>query len=270
MQRFAKGAGKNELTFPITREQLRNLKPCDLASPRVGKNHGMDLPPELSNDARLLESAQEAYAVRQLAIAGEWPKKAFEEYYPGDWGAAPTVMPKALAGQGLSFDEPLGLADVVHMDQPDDLGRVFRDWLLSQGCVHKDANLDCNDFLVNIPQTNAEMAAAAAAALRKAFDQKNWFGIPRPEEVMNGETHYPEGSPPHPAYPQGHHAAAVAVIFNLLENWRMVEDGKKVPLPDWIEKEGHDCAYVWQFGRVIAWVHYLVDGLPHFPRRSEV
>lgn len=271
LKTFQKGAGKNKLTRPITREQLRELEPCTLASPRVGKHHGTALPAELMNNDALLASAQKALDVRKMALAGEFPRAAFNEYYPGDWGDPPETIPDALAGEGLSFDNPLGLAAVVHMDAPDDLGRVFRDWLLSEGYVHKDANLDCVDFLAHVPQSNREMAAAAEVMLDKAFDEKCWFLIPRPEEMIPGEkTHYPEGSPSHGSFPQGHAAAAVGVIVNLLRNFRAVVDGKKVPLPDSVKKQGLDCAYVWQFGRVIAWVHYLPDGVAYLPRWHEV
>ena len=106
---FKKGAFDNELIYPL--ESVEDLKPCRLVNPKVGKGHGLKIP----NDFNLLASTQEIQRVGHEVEKGIFPRWFFEKYYPFKY-MCPTDIPEPLKMEGLSYDDPKGLANVVHMD----------------------------------------------------------------------------------------------------------------------------------------------------------
>jgi len=261
VQTFQKGAGKNKLTYPLDAKQIRDLQKCKIVSPRVGKHHGIVMPAALCNDASRKEALAEVMAVREQVKAGEFPRAFMEKYYPDDWGTFPKEIPALLAREGLSFDDPEGLADVVHMDNPVDLGAAMLGWVLGK---INDNQWDSFPFLDLVPGAMAGMARDVHSALVKAFDVKYYYGIARPEEVGDGPgmTHYDEGSPAHPSFPAGHGAAAFASAVYFLREVPTLSDADKKAL--------FDAAYIWAMARTFAGVHYAVDNLTFAPRRAEV
>ena len=252
MLKFSKGAGDNQLTFPITQDQLDMLKPCQLASPMVGKSHGLKLPAELSTDEGLQTAAREIEEVRAMVARQEFPREFMEKYYPEAWGMFPQETPEMLQNVGLSFDDPQGLADVVHMDDPMDFPKAAFEYVRANGGVCKDANPGCVDFIEIIPETNKKLGLAQDHNIRAAFEAKYYFGIPRPEEVLGyNMTHYPEGCPDHPDFPTGHGAFAAAVSILL----------SRFKVSDAVKKQIRDAAYVWSMARSLAGVHYGVSNV---------
>ena len=261
--RFSKGAGENKLSFPLDAAQIRALSPCSLVSPRIGKSHGITMPPALCNDAGRADALREVEKVREDVKGKTFPMWFMRKYYPDDWGSFPEEIPALLADEGLHFSRPEGLADVVHMDNPVDLGRAMLRWLINQGATPKGASTISYDFLGAVPESMAGMAREVDNALAKAFEVKYYYGLPRPEEVHGSKdiTHYDEGSPSHPTFPAGHGAAAFASAIYFLEEWALTDEQKKALF---------DAAYIWSMARTFAGVHFAVDNLTFAPRRSEV
>ena len=274
-QRFQKGAGENVLSYPLDRAQINALEPCDIISPRAGKHHGVTMPPALCNEAGRADALREVLKVREDVRGGVFPMWFMRKYYPDDWGTFPEALPAPLANAHvkfnlpgpLSFDDPFGLARVVHMDNPIDLGSLILGWLIDMGAKPKDAAGVGFDFLSIVPEAMADLAKDVNDALETAFDIKYFYGLPRPEEVAGENmTQYAEGSPAHPTFPAGHGFAAFASIMRFLRDWRL--DGE--PLPDDVKKSLFDAAFVWSMARTFAGVHFGVDNLTSAPRRSEV
>lgn len=249
---FQKGAGDNVLTYPLDAEQLDNLKPSSLASPRVGDSHGIDLPDSLKGDENLLKSAMEIVEVRSMVARNEFPREFMEKYYPPQWGEFPDETPEIIRSEGLSFSYPKGLANVVHMDNPMDFPNAALKYVLQNGGKCNQASDECDDFIEKVPETVRKLAEAIDRNLKAAFETKFYFGVPRPEEVIGFNiTAYHEGSPNHPAFRAGHGAAAASVSV-LMSRFEMSDE---------MIKELRDAAYVWAMARSLAGVHYGWDNL---------
>lgn len=246
---FSKGNNGNTLSFPLTQEGIDSLVKSKFASPMVGDNHGLkDL--VKGNEEELLE---EVMRVRADVARGVFPHWFMEKNYPSEWGSYEPVMPQPLVNEGLSFDDPDGCANVVHMDSPIDMPVAVMKWLLSKGYKPDGSNPDCIDFIEYIPETIRKLSQAAERNLKKAFEAKYYFGTPRPEELCGyNMTAYPEGCPTHPSQPAGHGAAAGAVSV-LIKRFN-VEDEADI-------KVIRDTAYLWSQFRTLAGVHYSVDNI---------
>lgn len=247
---FQKGAAPNLLTYPVDQQQLDGLQPCVLASPQVGDNHGLELPPSLFCSAMRHSLAKEVLDVREMVEQSKFPRAFMQKYYP--WGEFPEETPAILQAEGLSFSDPKGLANVVHMDNPMDFPNAALKYILMNGGQCKQANEGCNDFIEKVPETVNKLSQAMHRNLVKAFEAKYYFGIERPEEVMTENiTAYDEGCPTHPSFPAGHGAAASAVSV-LLKRFNVSDD---------VEKQVKDAAYVWAMARSLAGVHYGWDNV---------
>lgn len=253
MLKFSKGAGDNKLTFPLTQEQIDNLKPCGLHSPRVGHHHGIELPDEYKTVEGLDSAAREVAEVVAKVSRGEFPRYFFEKYYPKEWGYFPQSIPEPLKNEGLSFENPQTLSNAVWMDLPTDMPFAVLKWLISKGYRPDGFNEDCIDFLELIPESIEKVTNAVRRNLEKSFEVKYYYGIPRPEEVLGYNlTLYPEGCPNHPSFPAGHGAACAAVSV-LISRFNVNDDeGLKVI---------RDCAYIWAMSRSLAGVHYPLENL---------
>lgn len=246
---FQKGAAPNVLEYPLSVRQCENLKPCDLASPMPGKRNGL-LQPSALKGTKLEQAATEIDEVREMVERDEFPREFMAKYYP--WGDSPADTPEILKAEGLSFDDPKGLANVVHMDNPMDFPNATLKYVLQNGGICGQANPDCNDFIEKVPETVRKLAQAVDRNLKKAFKAKYYFGVARPEEALSRNmTAYPEGCPTHPSFPAGHGAAAAAVSV-LLKRFTVSAD---------VEKQVRDAAYVWAMARSLAGVHYGLDNV---------
>lgn len=250
--KFKKGKGSNNLNFPLTELQIKKLKPCQLHSPKVGKAHGLKKEMIVQDNDELLE-------VVSMVNRGEYPYEFLAKYYPKAWGELPKYvigadysLPQPLVNEGLSHEDPQGLANVVHMDSPLDMPTAVLKWLVAHGakCVQSQEN--CIDFLEIIPETLRKLSEAVERNLNKAFEAKYYFGAPRPEEVMKvNMTSYPEGCPPHPSLPAGHSAAASAVSI-LIDRFDVTDEQLAVI---------RQTAYLWGMFRSLAGVHYPEDNI---------
>jgi len=221
-----------------------------LASPCIGNAHGFANP---YDDNNIMTYLEEVSQVRADVKAGVYPEAFLAKYYP--WGTMPSELPTALLNEGLSKRDPKGLADVVHMDNPMDLGVALCDWLRSKGVKPRHLSSNSIDFINAIPETNKKLADSILGALQKAFDIKYYYGMPRPEELHHeGKllTSYPEGSPTHPAFPAGHGAAAGATAKTLIDHFDVTEEQAA---------EIRFAAYLWAQFRTFAGVHYALDNI---------
>lgn len=258
--KFNKGSNQNDLKYPITSEQIENMEECNLISVRVGLHHNVTMPAALCNSDAIKESLKEVLQVREMVKKNKFPRQFMEKYYPEEWGEFPDEIPQLLANEGLSFDNPEGLADVVHMDTPLDLGQAMIRWLISEGAGPTDTDTRMFDFVEIVGQSLAGMSAEVADALETAFEIKYYYGVPRPEEVAgNNMTYYPEGCPNHPSFPAGHGAAAFASAKYFMDEWNLSEKTKKALF---------DAAYIWAMARTLAGVHYAVDNLTFACRKA--
>jgi len=206
MERFNKGATM-ELAYPFT--ELPPTSSCSkLASPRIGCN-SYNLPtPTQPEDEAFTAELDEVLRVRTDIIAETWPSWFFEAHGIDSQPVEPILQAiyDAQRLTGKSFCE--AACHLVHMDSPTDLGEILIGYLNANGYKPVDAP-GYNDFLESVPQPLAHVANAVSAALEAAYQTKYFFGRTRPEEVAGFNcTAYPEGCPPHPAYPAGHGAAA--------------------------------------------------------------
>lgn len=255
MPQFSKGARGQTLKFPLTKAALGKLEESDLASPRVGNAHGLELPERLKDLTRDSEAVLEVGEVGDQVARGEFPIEFMQRYYPESWGKFDgSRLPQPLRNEGLRIRKPQGLADVVHMDNPLDLGRAILGWLLSVGAKRKDvADSKHKPFVDMVPKTMSEMGVATYKGLDAAFDAKYYFGLERPEEVTGSNcTMYPEGCPTHPSFPAGHGAAAGAQAAYYIDTFELTEEQVKVI---------RDSAYCWAMFRTFAGVHYADDNL---------
>lgn len=243
MQSFNKGSS-DKLQFPL----IDIPAGTGLASPCIGATHGF---PNPYDDSNISDYLTEVLEVRTEVEAGRYPEAFLAKYYP--WGNLPEEIPQALLNEGLSKSNPKGLANVVHMDNPIDLGVALCKWLLKAGVKTRHRSSGSIDFINSIPQTNKKLSDAILVALERAFDIKYYYGIPRPEELANRNiTSYPEGSPTHPSFPAGHGAAAGATARVLIDHFDVTEEQAQ---------EIKDAAYLWAQFRTLSGVHYAPDNL---------
>lgn len=249
---FQKGSGDNHCQYPLTKEQLKNLKPCRLVNPRVGKNHGYKV-----SDFDINASTQDLLKVMQEISRDIFPRWFVEKHYPfkREFGEFPFEMPGPLKLEGLSFDKPKAIAEIVRMDMPMDLNRAIHRWVLSEGSNVAEWTPNFVNFLESTIDVQDYSTGLVKEALHKMFEIKYFFGVPRPEEIpVKGTplgsvmTHYSEGSPCHPEAGHGHSAASAAgakAIINKFPN-----------LTQFQLKQILDSAYLFSIARCLARVHY--------------
>lgn len=260
--KFQKGAFPNKIEYPLTQEQLDNLQDCRLVNPIIG-----ECKYKSADDFDEVRSSFEVLKVVLEVKKDIFPRWFFEKYYPfrEEFGTFPKEIPDLLKAEGLSFDNPKGLAHVVHMDFPTDLGRAINRWLLSKGYNTKKSTAKYINFLESIPYIEEQLSDATKKALDGAFKGKYATGIRRPEEVLEEITGvygplftmYPEGSPNHPSgLFAGHSAAAAAVAKCIINEYEK--------LPTEVVKDIIDSAYIWGMARTLAGVHHWQDNIVSF------
>lgn len=248
--KFSKGANGTNLSFPLTQSAVSSLKDTRLASPQVGKMHGIRLPSDLTSN--LSKHALEVVSVVGMVSRGEFPREFMEKYYPEIWGEFPEKTPEPLVNERLFFKYPLSLANVVHMDNPMDMPNAVLNWVLKSGYNVKTHSDDYVNFLDSVPEVVAATATTVSDNLKKAFEVKYYHGLARPEEVIGSNfTVYDEGCPTHPSLPAGH-AAAAAGVTKIIEMF---------DLDDYAIKMIRDTAYCWSMFRTFAGVHYGLDSI---------
>ena len=251
MQEFSKGSAGNTLVFPFTQQSINSLTPSSLASPRVGAMHGVQLPTEFSD---LQPWAEEIERVRSEVSRDEFPRWFMDKYFPATWGVFPDSIPGPLKDERLSFYNPKGLANVVHMDNPLDLGKAIHAWLLRNNYRPILSTTTGHvEFLDNVCEAMRIMTNYVTDALDKSFAVKYYYGVARPEEVLSyNMTYYSEGCPTHPSFPAGHGAAAGGTAKYFLDYFDLDSDAIFVV---------RTSAYIWAMARSLAGVHYAQDNL---------
>lgn len=249
MIQFNKGANGNEVSYPFTQETVDGLIDSDFVSPRAGENYGLR---NVIDDQETL--ADEIVNVRLQIQRGEYPLEFLKKYYPFD-GDCPEDLTQPLINEGLSKDNPNGLADIVHMDTPMDMPIAVLKWLVDEGCLLKDNDADYVMFTSTILDVIEDIADGVKRYGNRGFDVKYYYGVGRPEEVDEtgiSLTHYPEGCPNHPSYPAGHGAIAGGSVRAFFKHFDLDPIQQKVIL---------DTAYLWAMFRSFAGVHYGFDNV---------
>lgn len=252
---FQKGSGDNVLTYPITQEQLDNLKPSQLVNPKVGKSYGLKMPEGFD----VFESAAEILMVRLQVLNNIYPEAFMRKYWPYKF-EMPTYLPQAFIINGLTFDNPQGLADIVHMDDPLDLPLSLKKVLTNPrygGTANvKEHTIIYKQFLETVVDSNETITDFQKRYGHRVFELKSFFGLARPEEVLPELamylTAYPEGCPCHGAIGQGHMALAQAGVRALNHVYDLSKD--KV-------QDSLYTAYLWGQFRCLAGVHHGIDAI---------
>jgi len=254
MRNTTKGWRPNKPVFPITQEQIDKIENCDIVNPMVGDNHGLKIP----EDFDLEEAAAEVLTTRLRVQKGIFPWDVAEKYWPYKFDM-PRYLPKCLEIEGLSFDDPEGMADIVHMDDPLDFALALKKALTNPkygGTANiKGHHNKWKQFIETVIDVNETITDYQKRYIRKVFETKYYFGLIRPEEAAPiGPilTAYEEGCPTHPAIGQGHIALSQASVRAL---------DKELELK---EEQVHDAlyaSYLWGFFRVMAGVHYGIDAI---------
>ncbi len=238
----------NKLQYPVTQEQKDSLDGSSFVSVRVGQERGFKLP----DDFDIEEKAKEIELVRKDIQEGKTPHWFLKKYWPYEFEYK-EEMPQPLINEGLSFDYPDGLADVVHMDMPTQMPEAVFRWLLSEGANIKDKDGKYKYFLKTVPNTLEYIADGVNLALEKGFRVKYFFGVARPEEVLGyNMTAYPEGCPGHPSFPAGHGSAAGGGVKRIINVFELTQEQLEVVLTT---------AYLWSQFRSFAGVHYAEDNV---------
>ncbi len=253
MRYYQKGRKDKDLKFPLT--AIPDPKGGKLVCPKIGKRHGLKDFPFSQMDNLLREVLKARLEVEK----GIYPQWLMDQYYPFK-GESPKGITVALRMEGLSEDEPDGLAQVVHMDMPNAMPEALLRWFNYVGVQLKKPTDGHIDFLGYIPHTTENIGDGVKKALDEVFEAKSFFGIARPEELfecktgVKGElmTAYEEGCPLHTSFPAGHSAAAGGGVRRLMEDFI---------LTDYHLKEVLDTAYLWGMFRTLAGVHYGVDNV---------
>lgn len=233
-----------------------------LASPQIGKPHGLPEPTHYGSDGFFAE-LQEVIEVRSMVEAGIWPADFLLRHHPEPERFNPYLLTTPLINEGLTDRDPKSCADVVHMDLPMDMPNAVLRWL-NEVMVPLKATTGHVDFLEAVPYVQEDIADATKRNLNKVFEAKYYFGRVRPEEALanvyqeksmaidcRSFTAYREGCPTHPAYPAGHAGAAAAVkVFS-----------KHFELTEYYQDAIFDTAYLWSMFRTFAGVHYADDNL---------
>lgn len=256
------------LVYPLT-EVPSDDGTSGLVSPRIGKiEYDIPTPPK---DSKLREAMHEVVRVRLDVEAGRWPSWFFEKYNIDSEVPEPLVPHVCTASQRtLSIDgvavkemvygnpDPKKAAELVHMDQPIDLGRILVKWLLSNGASWKCDEVELHDpFLDKQPEFYQVLGTNVAAALDAAFDMKWFDGAPRPEEYFGfNMTAYKEGSPAHPSGRIAGHGAASGASYATLVGYLNMSD-------DLMEVAKQACLHFSTY-RTLAGVHIESENLNGF------
>ena len=252
---FEKGMAPNVCPYPIKKDQLDKLENCRLVNPKIGKNYGLKLP----DDWNIVKAAKEVLQVRLDVLNDIYPREFLEKYWPYNF-KMPDYLPKAFEIEGLSFDDPKGLADVVHMDDPLDFPLAQKK-VISNPKYGGYANIKNKEpryinFLETVVDVNETITDFQKRYGHRVFELKYYLGVARPEEVLDflgvKLTAYPEGCPNHPAIGQGHLALSQAGILALHKEFDLDEDQIKDMLY---------ASYLWGQFRCLAGVHYAIDGI---------
>lgn len=177
-------------------------------NPVPGKNHVLAAPPREGEPA-FIHAVEELIRCREDVKAGRWPSEYLEAR-----GLNP-IPHSVLWEAGVDMSDPNTAAQLVRMDRPMDLWLAVADYLMSEGYTQlKDPPLHGHDFLTAHVTGPALFAANLHVAMKKAWDEKYYWGGVRPETCLGlgaAFTAYEEGCPPHPSYPAGHGTVAGTV-----------------------------------------------------------
>lgn len=231
----------------------------ELHSPMVGKSHDI-IPFDYSKYREYLTEVQ---VVRELCSKGKFPIAFMKKHFPKNWGPYPLpdfLWPEFLTNAGITQKKVKACIEAVRMDLPNDLGRFIFLWLRDKGSLKlKDSEQYKHvPFLETFPETEMLMSKYIYEALVKCFEVKYYYGVARPEQMVEeiygkermSVVSYP--APIHPSYAAGHSAAAAATAKFFFDHYELSEEDKlKIRLGAY---------YFGQF-RTMAGVHYAVDNL---------
>lgn len=252
---FNKNLEQEQLKYPVTEDQLASLVGCKAVNPMVGKSHGLKIPDSFNKG----EATQEILKVRLEVSKGIYPKWFMEKYWPYNF-PMPDYLPEGLKINNLSFENPQGLADIVHMDDPLDLPvslkKVFTNPRYGGSANIKNKHGKWKQFLETVVDLNETITDYQKRYGWKVFETKWYFGLTRPEEVLSGlgplVTAYEEGCPNHPSIGQGHMALAQSGFLALYKSLEL----SRAQLED-----GLYTTYLWGQFRCLAGVHYGIDAI---------
>lgn len=245
------------MTYPVTEKNWPPAAGSGLVDPRIGKRNGL-FAPSFPGDSNFEKELAEVVAVRMSVLRGEMPKWFFERYNI-QAELTPVIAREAQFTAdllGVSLAE--GLADLVRMDSPTDLGRILIRHLAGEGVKLNDP-VDHVGFIETHVQTLDIVGKVVHAALEAAFEAKYFFGRPRPGAVMierepalAAEVFAQYNWPYHPAYPAGHGAAAGATLAALIHVFDLTDEQELMAL--------NSCAQ-FAMARTHAGMHYANDNI---------
>lgn len=262
-QTLQKGAKEGvTATYPVTEENIHLKYGGSFVNPMIGDDLGIKIP----DDFDQMEGAKEIESVRTQVKNGIYPYDFLNKYYPFKdlFGDLEGGLPEPLLDEGLSVNDVEGLANVVHMDFPDDAPKAIFRYLLRQGYKLKGVTHNheeygsFQDFLGTVPGCIENIGDYQKRALHKVFPVKDFFGLGRPEEVLAYNcTAYIEGCPNHGSFPQGHEIAVADPAYDICN---MFEGGVKSIKKEHLKVVLNTC-YLWGQFRCLAGVHYGIDAI---------
>lgn len=246
-----------KLTYPVTEINFPPSQGSKLVNPCFGKSHDLTRP-TFPGDEGFEEELAETVAVRNAVLRGEMPEWFFDRYGIETELVQPIRVEAQFGADLLGVSLAEGLADLVRMDSPTDLGRILIRFLASNGAKIK-TDLDGHvPFIETHSQTLDILGTYVHRALRAAFEAKYYFGRPRPGAVIRSRepniredfSQYPW--PNHPAYPAGHGAAAGATIAALEQTFDLTPGELTLVI---------QAAAQFAMGRTHAGMHYANDNI---------
>jgi len=243
--------GDTPLEYPLKQlppaaEGSRIVQPC------IGKTHGVK-PPHYPGSDEYHEEAEDVMRVRFEVKANKWPSWYLAKHHPSA-KFDPDIIPAPLYDEGLRRSDPIRCAMAVHMDTPMDFPLAVLRWVVTQdGIELKNPETEHVNFLNREPAIIEDFGDAVKRNLRKIFEVKYHYGVPRVFEYFNlSDEVFVEqvsGNYIHPSYGAGHAAAAAAA--KVLK--------KHINAPQVVWRVVFDAVYHWSFYRSLLGVHTAQD-----------
>lgn len=248
VNRFQKGH-----PIPFAPGPLKELPTIstNLVSPCIGKQNGVPAPLPLESKESI-EQLEDLVKVRLEVTRNKYPDWFFEKH-----NIDPEIPNPIQVSAKVSRYNPQALANLVHMDDPLELGLALRSYAQREDIPLKTPpNHTGKQFRARIISVLPTLASYVNDAMELGFDAKYYYLWPRPEERLglpgNIITAYEEGCPNHPAFPAGHGTAAGATYRWFKDMYNATPEQLKV-----VEMTTKH----WATYRTIAGVHIFEDNI---------
>lgn len=242
------------LEYPLTEENFPPSEGSKLVSPRIGKRHPDIKDPLYCDDEGFIEEISDALRCQSDVRKGEWPYWFLIKHGSKNEGKPTEFLKTLVANNPMGRFDGVAAANIVKMDDPDDLGRFFFKYYRDKGDPlkfkedHKHV-----PFVEGYVKFLRDLTSDCYDALEVAFENKSYFGAARPAENLDLDIDFGVYSHPrHGSYVAGHGAVA-GMTFETLD--------RIFDLTDEQREELLETCFQFANYRTFAFVHHAQDNL---------